>query len=112
MPQWTRNFSRSSAAVPGGSPGATVVRPKPRRTPPADVPPRDVRAWFDRAQLVVAVVAGDETAEAVEVRIERRIVAAGVDLVRIAAVRVGVPHFDERPANGTQIFVENPAGDD
>src|SRR3989442_7701242 len=50
-----------------------------RWTPPADVRARDVRARLDRPQLIPAVVIGDEPAEAVEVRIERRVVATRVD---------------------------------
>src|SRR6187200_1317806 len=82
-----------------------------RWTPPVDVAPRDVRSRLDRPHRIAAVSVGQQPAEAVEIGIERRVVAAVVDDVRVAPVRVRIPDLDERATNGAKVLVQDTAGD-
>src|ERR1700759_2092826 len=75
------------------------------RAPSVVMIPPGVRTGFDGLEPVAAIRVGEGSASAEEVGVERRVV--GVELVLVAPGGVGLPHFDERAAHGTAIFVEH-----
>src|SRR5206468_11755046 len=77
-----------------------------------DVAARDVCPGLDRPHRVSPIVVGQEPAKTVEVWIQRRVVASGIDDVRIPSVRIRVPDLDERPPDRAKICIDNPSLDD
>ncbi|MNC42605.1 hypothetical protein D3C75_914240 [compost metagenome] len=69
-----------------------------------------VRARLDGAEAVVAITVGQATADATEVRVQRRQVA--VVLVTVTAAGVGLPHFHQGIRHRLAVLVDDTAGDD
>ena len=69
-----------------------------------------IRTGLDGHEAIRAVLVGDDSSDASEMRIERRLVLVGG--VSIAAGGVRLPNFDHAVRNRAAIFVEHAAGHD
>src|SRR5262249_12971761 len=73
---------------------------------------RDIRPGFYRPQPIAPIAVGQESTETVKIWIKRLSAAPVIELMRIAAVSIGVPYFDERMAGRSQVFVQQTARND
>src|SRR5690606_24157054 len=81
----------------GGTPVVDAVRPR-------------IGAGLDGAEGIGAVLVGDDTAAAAEIRIERCQIAFLP--VPVAAAGIGLPYLDQRARNAPAALVEHAAIDD
>src|SRR5215471_11459323 len=80
-----------------------------RWSPPANIGARQIRSRLDRAKVIGTVIIGEQPAKPIKIWIEW-LRTVRVACVRIAAVRIRVPDFDQTTPYRALVLIKHLSG--